>query len=161
MLLRIAIILLIGAHLLVPPGMCVCQFVPRGCGDSGAARAAASSTNRPRSSASCCCGRKRQPVVVSDRVDRAGAEARSSAADGLHEDEQPEQSHLPMCPALRPADHSRIASTPDPLLRILAILAHAACIETPFPRPTPILTDAFAARGAERPLYLSFRTFLI
>src|SRR5262245_45610321 len=103
-MLRTAVLLLVGIPLLMPPGMCICRYLP-------CEQLAVSLENQGDDPLPPCC--RRASRGSSESRDGCGiAIARHSPTVSYDLDPQtptaPDGSrHLPGCPALKPSDHTR------------------------------------------------------
>jgi hypothetical protein len=158
-MLRIVTSLLIVLQMLLPPGMCICQFVPQVCAEPLEVKAQDDHPVTSQRSSCCCCHKAR--ATTSGHTDQIRSAARSSSEEGLHSDDAPvHPSHDPDCPALRPADHAEVAETSQPLRLMIAALPHSFVCKTTMPPSTFAWEDA-EDDPPERPLYIALRTLLI
>lgn len=150
---RTVVTILTALLMLMPPGMCVCQFTPvRPVCPPPMGRTVATARDEERSSkCSSCCSRSNPKAPV------GGGER--AAADRDH-GPRPNLPHDPGCPALKTVDWSKIAGTfasADALMVPAlsgALFGLAASPVTPS-RPADSLLTGHA------PIYITFRTLLI
>lgn len=164
---RAMVAFLIGLPLLMPPGMCICQFVPDAraaepeptevsCQEEQDAHAEEPCTVPPRK-CSCACHRppKAEPVANTSIVSITSLR---SAAD---EPKVPDDSrHVPGCPALRSVDNSKVAETHRPLLdRVDAVPEFLRLVL--FMAIATARVEVHRPEAAGSPLYLSQCSLLI
>ena len=153
--------LLVALPLLMPPGMCVCQFGPLGPVTAAASESAARPDGAcPAGDRGCCGHRKAAVKRKADGNDRPISSRLPVPGRGEGVPDRPDRPHEPGCPALRAPDHSKLAEQNRASL-ILAVnrdgvsLAEGVLAGRSFDVPAQI-------RGqASPPLYLSFCTLLI
>jgi hypothetical protein len=157
MTVRIVAILLVVLQMLVPPGICICQFVPHADADE---HEAMPDNGQPSSCCACCCGHS--SPSVSPGEDGAHRDVIADSDNALHTLDYASPAdcpHLPGCPALRPADHHKPAQTADPVHTLVAALVQG---EASSVKSRPVIAVPGAPDGPpRRPLYLTFRTLLI
>jgi hypothetical protein len=142
---RALVLLLAGWPLLMPPGMCVCQFARAGY-------------VAPRCS-DCGCADKQEDDSCTDRC----CECDPANSDPLGDQDVPndDEQYPPGCPANKKADHSKLLEQHRPLL---------AVTELP-PTPLPLYLDlascqrfdapSFAPQPPGQPIYLTLCSLLI
>ena len=139
---RALVFLLAGWPLLVPPGLCICQFI-RG------------TEIAPRLSDRSCAGGHDDCCPDAD-CDGATTHGVPCGNDRTPTDEQ----HPPGCPANKKVDHSRLLERPQPL-------ASASLLTRPLSYFLDLSSgqrlDAvrFPAHASHQPIYLAFCTLLI
>ena len=154
---RFLVAILVGLPLLLPPGMCLCQFVPCATADPNTAESGViqETSARVAETSGCSCGKHRVKATTSsdNAIGQPCAASNQSSFPVPHE-------HAPGCPALRSGDQSKIAQS-----HRLQWDEGTTLIETRnVPNPTTRLahrTTADFRPIANTPFYLTFLTLLI
>lgn len=159
---RFLVAFLVGLPLLMPPGVCICQFLP-------CAKAAANNTRLPATRkvtpvlsegrSSCNCHRHRVSVTIETAND--GGDVTSTSAKQSDPLPNDRHQHAPGCPAaVQSADKSHFTGTPRLMLKdvtgvmaLLPLLVHRP--GTVQSRPT------ISHRSADSPIFLTFCTLVI
>ena len=159
---RTLLLLLVAPTLLMPPGMCICQFVPCG-GEMGTGRGDLSASLRPSTqtatSATCTCEKRRS----------GGQDQRSSGVSTCDDcgsrtgGEKPcpcPGKHWPGCPAVTGEDQAKLAPPSSAVLFSL----HLACdfVERVQDPAAPVCRlDFTPVRPVSSPLFISHCSLLI
>lgn len=142
--------------LLMPPGMCVCQFVKPGTppagtgGDRGARLVPAPQHDGEQAKChSCPCHSKTSAVA-----------ARPGTVPGSGRPKPNDPAHEPGCPALKTVDHSKVAEQNHPVIDpvVPASGGVGSRIGAP-PAALPRLPEPAAVSSP--PAYITFRALLI
>lgn len=167
-MLRTIVTVLVGLPLLMPPGMCVCQF--------GSRRYAAATVPTASGQGGTASVQGRVPVKASPRkcicckncgraIDESSAAMHSCGSDrGIESDQDRstpvEDRHAPGCPALKTVDQSKWSEPLNiPLITPDAALGSSLALAEGF-RPSLPSTAGTPTQSAQ-PLYLTLRTLLI
>lgn len=142
-LFRALVFLLAGWPLLMPPGMCVCQFVRAG-------------DVAPRSS-ECSCGDEDEDFCPGPGCDRDSANCGPCGDEGA----PAKESYPPGCPANKKTDHSKLLEQHRQLLAVTEVA----------PTPLPAYLDLASGQRLDalspapqppgQPLYLTLCSLLV
>jgi len=156
-MIRTLVFLLVALPMLVPPGMCICQFDLTGRCSPAAVRVASApeqaSSGHERTPRSSCCCRHRKGGAA-EHLDRAGGLA-SEGGPGIPAGRE----HAPGCPAARSLDYFKVerninsVAPPADLAGFFALPAIPA-------RQALLISSPAQARPA-LPVYLTLCTLLI
>jgi hypothetical protein len=156
---RTFIVLLVGLPLLMPPGMCVCQFVPCERSDVSAVTPSETDGTAP----TCCCARKARRERADARPDASGLTAGDSSVKGSARDRTPSPrpaNHDAGCPASLSVAFSKV-SPANPLTVAAADRTGESVALPATPTLSFAMTDLAAEGPSALPLYLSHCTLLI
>lgn len=157
---RTLLLLLLAPALLMPPGVCLCQFVP--CGESaGVPRSGLPASTRPSCGGqfeeTCACAKRR--LAADGRKPTAAAEGRAA----VFGDEKPAQlpgKHSQGCPAVTGEDQAKLAQTPSPVLPSADLTCHVfQLVDTPA-RPAA-REERAPVRPVSSPLFIAHCALLI
>lgn len=165
--------LLIALPLLMPPGMCVCQFLacerpsparPAAVGLNRSSSPTASESDSPAPPSGCACS-ARQAAQSSGGDAALAGKALGPAAAATHSADTsgpltPPPGHAPSCPASQSAGQSKSAATPSLVLDFAVELAAVGDVVFVSPRPADHRTSQ-PVGTADGPLYLAYRSLLI
>ena len=147
--LRQLLALIVGLPMLMPPGMCVCQFMPCNNASNGYVRTSYVSTGDPDK----CC-------KCSSRSDRAGLVAPIGGTVAKSSPGQLPHEHAPSCPAALGATPNKISPAPFvmPPSLDLAVSYFWVEIQTISSRGQQ---DEALVQGSPPPLFLAHCSFLL
>lgn len=146
--LRHLLALVVGLPMLMPPGICVCQFVP--CGDASTEYQETSSETVAVATERCKCSTHRDKTELASTDELL---AKLSPGHAPHE-------HAPGCPAKLGTTPNKIA--PPPLVAPDALdLAVSYCWVEVQSIASRKLTDEVLVQGSPPPLFLAHCAFLL
>jgi hypothetical protein len=156
-MLRTLICFLVGLSLLMPPGMCVCQFVR--C-EQRPVEVATHVSAVSGKSVNCCCGCRNgvaEGRACNVQKDKWSARLASTCVFGST---TPSDHHTPACPALEAPDHSKVAEQNNFPLTAPGDLNSAAVYAVAPPSALHHLATS-AKKSSAPPLYLAHCTLLV
>ena len=154
---RCLVAILVGMPLLMPPGMCICQFLPSTAVNSDAREFGTLQETSPSFDEKLGCSCCKHRVERAANSDNSRCQPRAANAKSMlpvpHE-------HVPGCPVLRSGDQSKVAQS-----QRLQWEGRTSLIEMrEMPRFEPEHTSRAAADCraiGTTPIYLTYRTLLI
>jgi hypothetical protein len=162
-MLRTIIAVLVSLPLLMPPGMCICQFGPDQCCAAASEEENASQPHAAPRKHACCRHSRRTEESSTQPTTRKVNRIRVADHAFLcgHDHSTPlDRHHFPGCPALKPADHSRVS---EPIsIRLLPLDTACGFCHTLEASHSPRgHSPSFTVIEPDHPLYLTFCTLLI
>jgi hypothetical protein len=159
---RTLLLLLVAPTLLMPPGMCICQFVPCG-GEMGTGRgnlaAALRQSSQTAKSGTCTCEKSRSGSHGLRSIGAPTCQDHAVASGGEKPCPCP-GTPWPGCPAVTGEDQAKVAPESSPVLSSLDLACDfVRFAEVPAVRVAPI--DFTSLRPAHSPLFISQCTLLI
>jgi hypothetical protein len=157
-MLRALVSFLVAAPLLMPPGMCLCQFDLRAClAPHGDECSALTPESHPTD---CCDCRHRRAEGRTCTRDKQGRQASDSSGRRSTPPKPPRQPHAPGCPAAHPEHQLQAASRDHTVLTSPALLTRV-CFSAVAPSPRQVRPVDQIGLPARPPFYISLCILLL